>query len=252
MFRTLLLAIIVMAGVSLSVPAQEKPLLADELREAFAAEGVDGMSRKFDEIWPAAKSSYDTDPAAIMAFLQELSQSGDMEAMAALADINGIVMQDTLNRQMLGAGVDYQDHAAILEAGVEDQVARDGAIQDEVVDATSAQSLGSPREDLDRFAGLYAKVGDPPAKSVFVSQTCDGYLAASPLWADLAPWRLRSAADTVFTYSDSFMTFAMEFQLDENGHGRAFSHDIDGMDTPLQRIGDLPVEYADCLEAPKR
>lgn len=252
MFRTPMIAAFVMAGVSVSVSAQEKPSLADELRQAFAMEGVDGVRQKFEDIWPARKSSYDTDPAAILVFMQELAQSGDMEAMTALADISGIVMQDTLSQQMPGAVADHGSQAAIPGDGVGDRETRDPGIEEQVVDKASARQEGAPRDDLIRFAGLYAKVGDPPAKSVMVSQTCDGHLMAAPLWADTAPWRMRSATDTVFTYSDSFMAFEMEFQLDANRNGKAFSHDIDGLDTPLQRIGDLPDDYADCLEPLKR
>ena len=252
MLKPIFVAALLLVGASLAVTAQDKAMLTDVLREALATGGADAARERFDEIWPAQKAEYEADPTAMMTLMQELSQTGDMEAMSVIAEINSTVMQDMISVQLLEGMADYQDPTMMLEQGVSEQEARDAEIEQEAANTVADQRRGAVRDDLHRFAGLYAKAGDPPARSVFVSETCDGYLAASPLWADIAPWRMRSATDAVFTYADTFTTFALEFELDGDGKATSFSHDIEGMESPLVRIGDLPEEYSDCLPEPTR
>ena len=252
MLRTFLVATILSATTCLTALAQNQPLLTDELREAFEDGGASAVKDRFDEIWPAQKAEYDANPTSLMTFRQEIAQSGDMEALNVLAEINTTVMQDAISMQMLEGAANYEDVTDDLETAIVEQEARDAAEEDAAFSGTSQQQPGTPRDDLGRFSGLYAKADDPPMRSVFVSETCDGYLAASPLWADIAPWRMRSATDTVFTYSDAFMAFAMEFEVDEDGIAVALSHDIEGIESPLVRIDDLPAEYSECLPEPTR
>jgi hypothetical protein len=63
---------------------------------------------------------------------------------------------------------------------------------------------------------------------------------------------MRSASDTVFAYSDSFMSFSMEFQTDADGKGHTMSHELDGIGSPVERSGPLPADWGECFERPRR
>ncbi|AFJ02234.1 hypothetical protein Q7C_1077 [Methylophaga frappieri] len=234
----------------MAVIAADKVSLAETLRAAYTTGGIEAVSAKFEQIWPADKAEYDANPTELMVLMQEVAQTGDMAAISVFGNINGQVLQDQLNQQQLENMIDYQDHSAAINEAVTKQETQANADDTQQAMAINQQKKGKARTDLDRFSGLYAKAGDPPAKSIFVGKTCDGLLAMSPIWADLAPWRMRSATDTVFTYSDSFTDFAVAFELNPQQQAVAFTHDIEGIANPLVRVGDLPSDYADCLPAP--
>ena len=52
-------------------------------------------------------------------------------------------------------------------------------------------------------------------RTVFVTVSFDGYLVTSPMWADVGAWWMRSAADKVFTYTDSWTNLSFEFVRDD-------------------------------------
>ena len=112
----------------------------------------------------------------------------------------------------------------------------------------AAQSRGKSRDDLQRFAGLYGE----PKREIFVTVSCDGYLVTGPMWADVGPWWMRSAADKVFTYADSWQSFSMEFEADGDGRIVRMKHEIEGAPSPMEHAGPLPDEWGDCLERPLR
>jgi hypothetical protein len=109
------------------------------------------------------------------------------------------------------------------------------------------------RNDLERFTGLY---GDPEEKNenrrLWVMVSCDGYLVSGALWGDVAPWWMKSEADNIFTYADSFFKLRMEFKTDEDGKAIRMIHDLSFLKTPLERLGPIPEDWEPCLERPKR
>ena len=85
-----------------------------------------------------------------------------------------------------------------------------------------------------------------------MSVSCDGYLVSGALWGDAAPWRMKSADDKKFTYSDSFNSFKIEFNTDSNGKAHKMIHDLGFIKSPLARLGSIPDEWSACIERPKR
>lgn len=234
--------------------AQTTGSLVDELRTALAQGGADAARQRFAEIWPARKDRYPHDPRAFMQLMQEQAQTGSMDTLQALAEINMQLLQEALGAAQAGAragpGASAELERALAEqqdraAAVEERTA---AAQRETQERRAAQERGAARDDLERFTGMYGEGG----RQLFVKATCDGHLAAAPMWADIAPWWLRSAADAVFSYSDNFLAFAMEFELDGKGRAIALRHDLDGMPNPMRRSGDLPPELRECLPTPTR
>ena len=113
--------------------------------------------------------------------------------------------------------------------------------------------LSEPREDLQRFTGLY---GDPEEKNetrrLWIMISCDGYLVSGALWGDVAPWWMTSEAENIFTYADSFFKLRLEFETDSDGKIKAMIHDFTGIKSPLKLLAPVPEEWGPCLERPKR
>jgi hypothetical protein len=105
---------------------------------------------------------------------------------------------------------------------------------------------GQPRDDLDRFKGVY---GDPAeaesTRQLWVNVSCDGYLVVGAMWGDAAPWWMRSESENVFTLEDSFNNIRMEFGTSES---LQMNHNLEFMESPLQRVGDLPEDWDSCIE----
>jgi len=102
-------------------------------------------------------------------------------------------------------------------------------------------SHGPPREDLERFHGLFASPADGPQRALFLVQNCGGHLVTGPMWADISPWTPRSAGETEFVHDgDSFnQPFRLETKVGPDGEAVSIEHHPDFVASPLQRIGDL-------------
>ncbi len=61
------------------------------------------------------------------------------------------------------------------------------------------QNVGAPRDDVDRFTGMYLSANGAN-RYVAVYETClgSGHLASAPMWAGVAPWILESESDLAF------------------------------------------------------
>jgi hypothetical protein len=63
----------------------------------------------------------------------------------------------------------------------------------------------------------------------------EGIDTAKKRFADVGPWWMRSATETVFTYSDSFTKFSTEFTGE--GESTTLEHDLEGVHNPMRRLG---------------
>lgn len=111
--------------------------------------------------------------------------------------------------------------------------------------ALAERDFGPKRNDLSRFKGRYA---DPNRANEYhvwsVGETCvdSGYLALAAMWGDVAPWRLASESDLVFTEpypQPNYEPFRLAFQAAPDGSITAalMSGPFEGT---LERLGDLP------------
>ena len=111
----------------------------------------------------------------------------------------------------------------------------------------------TPRTDLDRFTGLY---GDPNKadsyRQLWVAQSCDGRLVIGATWGDVAPWWTTSESDKQFSYRDSFTNLNFEFNGMKDNQSTTLTHDLQGLVSPLQRVGPLTDDYPKCFETPRR
>lgn len=237
-----------------SALGQEKSSLSREIGAVIEAEGIDAAKQRFAEIYPAHKDDYEVDIQGMMALGQGYMQAGDMESGMAVMEMMSVISQDmasaamsTYNPQM----AERQQKAMEAERAAEEQAAREREEEQRTLQRAEAQARGKARDDLDRFRGLYADPADKDRlRTLFVTVSCDGYLVTGPMWADVGPWWMRSAADTVFTYSDSFTSLSMEFA--GSGEGTTLKHDLEGVTSPLRWVSGLPDEWSDCQERPLR
>jgi len=178
-------------------------------------------------------------------------QAGNNEAAEVVAEMNAQMMQKMLSgtQGMYPSGMS-EIMAEMQKAEQAADVQRQADIEEDrrMQEKQADQSRGKSRDDLQRFVGLYGE----PNRNIFVTVSCDGYLVAGPMWADVGPWWMRSAADKVFTYADSWQSFSMEFEADGNGRIMRMQHEIEGAPSPMEHAGPLPDEWGDCLERPLR
>jgi hypothetical protein len=234
--------------------AQSKPSLSDEIGGIIEQEGVEAAKLRFSEIYPAHKDEYAIDYQAMMSLAQGYLQSGNMEAGMAVMEMMGALSQDMAAAAMGASNPQMaamQQQAIEEKAAEQEQAARAREEEQRLQQKAEAQARGEARDDLNRFAGIY---GDPVdsdrLRTLFVTVSCDGYLVTGPMWADVGPWWMRSASDSVFTYADDWTNLSMDFA--PSGETTRLTHDIEGLDSPLERLGPLPADWPECQERPLR
>ncbi|MBT8054688.1 MAG: hypothetical protein HKN57_00865 [Xanthomonadales bacterium] len=252
------LSLLVCAALLLAFPvyAQDKPQLSEEIRKVIETQGVEAAKQRFAELYPSQKDAYTVDMQAMMQLGQEYMVAGDMDKgmqvmeMAALMaqDLAGQMYANPQSGEMMQR-LTEQEMKAKAQQDHQEELAREEEQRQK--ERELEQSRGRSRDDLGRFVGLYTDP-DNPQRTLFVTVSCDGFLVTGPMWADVGPWWMRSAAETVFTYSDSFMSFSMEFETDAAGNEKAMSHELDGIGSPVERSGPLPADWDECLERPRR
>lgn len=123
-------------------------------------------------------------------------------------------------------------------------------------DEQGAFALGTPRDDLERFYGVY---GDPnnPGRDFFVAparrnpdalqQIPEGYLMVGAMWGDVAPWYMKSVSDTRFEQQwvgDFGEQTIVEFELGDSGQAVALRFETVFDDRGrLERLRDLPGKW---------
>jgi len=253
-FFTLATLLALYAGSAGPTRAQE-PVIAPEIGQIISEDGVDAANARFAELMQSPSLDYNMESQGLMTLMTAYIQSGNEEAASAVGEMYAQLMQQMLSG---GAGAyppGMADAMAEAQKTEEAQLAADQAAaeaEQQTEQNQVAQSRGKSRDDLDRFKGMYSDPGsDDTGRSMFVTVSCDGYLVTGPMWADVGPWWMRSAANRVFTYADSFTNFSMEF-VGDGGPGTRLQHDIEGVASPLENKGPLPDDWPDCMERPKR
>jgi hypothetical protein len=125
-------------------------------------------------------------------------------------------------------------------------------------DSEAHPQLGEPRDDLERFYGVY---GDPdnPGRDFFVKEAeapiwmerlniPPGYLMIGAMWGDVAPWYMKSLSETEFEqgivpgHQEEPLMVTFEFGEDSTAVALTFETMFDDRGR-LERLGDLPEEW---------
>jgi hypothetical protein len=232
--------------------AQDQPMIAPEIGQLIAEDGIDAAWERFNEMANNDSLNMSIEMQGMNTLMSSYMQAGNQEAAQAVAEMNSRLTMSMLSDAMEGMGMDLEAmQQAEMAANEQEKINR--AQAQKLEQKKQAQTQGKSRDDLERFVGLYGETGkDDLGRTIFVIVSCDGYLVAGPMWADVGPWWMRSAADNVFTYADSFMNFSMEFKPGGPNGGYLVEHEIEGIGTPMEWKTELPDGYRECIERPKR
>lgn len=138
-----------------------------------------------------------------------------------------------------------------------------GEAPEQEAPAAGVAGLGEPRDDLERFHGVYASP-ERPGRRWFVSaarrpplsdapEIPPGYLMVGALFGDVAPWPLRARSETTFEQAwvpePQGEGLALEFETDAEGEAVALRFTQGSMKDAgrLERVGALP----DALRRPE-
>lgn len=133
--------------------------------------------------------------------------------------------------------------------------AKASGIPDAAKQAAAPHPLGEPREDLERFYGVYGD-GDS-GRNFFVTaarrpeyaerQIPPGYLMIGAMWGDVAPWYMKSVSETRFEQqwtTPGAEPIIAEFETNEEGGARTLVFETVFDDRGrLQRVGELPEDW---------
>jgi len=220
--------------------SQSRPLLSEAIRKAIETQGIAAAQQQFAHQYVAHPDMYEVDMAAIGELGRQYAQAGNVEAASGVMLIAMPFLQGAIN-QSAGAQAAAQQQADSQTAVPTPQPVASSPVQ------------GAARNDLERFAGIYGSPAEANKnRRLWVMVSCDGYLVAGALWGGAADWWMRSTGDKTFSYKDSFSHLNLEFQTDGSGKATRMTHDLEGLATPLDRMGSIPADWGKCRERPKR
>ncbi|UCC26065.1 MAG: hypothetical protein JSU98_02975 [Gemmatimonadales bacterium] len=231
--------------------AQATPgTLSEAVRVALETQTPDSVLTRFTSELQSGQFTYRLDLDSLGALGRGFMEAGEMEKGAV---VMGIVAQAA----QIQAGSMFPDNLRrAMEARQEEErrsseARREAAPTDPPPSAGGdpGPDLGPARDDLERFHGLYANPEQGPNRAIFLITGCEGRLLAGAMWGDVAPWELRSEGATEFSWpGNSFaQPFRLAISVGADGRGRTIQHDMDFVASPLERIDDLPEEFAaDC------
>lgn len=223
-----------------------KPPLSTEVARLIESQGVEAARAHFSQLWENAAANYEPDVNNLADLGTRYLQEGNIEAGMAVMEMVSIISLAELNTAL-------QSQAALMaemEAAAA-EIAAGTRAEEKPAEATPQPAVpdrGPARNDLEHLTGIYASE-EAPNRELFVTQTCDGFLLAGPLWADIAPWRLSSEGKEAFTFQQDGLQFQLEFASGDDGAARQLSHTIRGLASPMQRRGPLPGAWPRCQVA---
>lgn len=247
------------ASFSAPLLAADKPLLSETVRAVIESEGVAAAKSQFAELYPARQDQYIIDTGGLTNLGTEYMTAGDMEkGMAVMEMVSAVAlgMSSSMSPQAQKSAPQMADFMRQQEEARAEHEKHQQAVreQDKKVESrTTEQHRGKSRDDLDRFTGIFGVPGSSDStRTLWVMVSCDGYLVAGANWGGASQWWMRSAADKVFTYQDSFQSLSMEFVTHGEDSAEGMSHDLDAISSPLERQGPVPDDWGACLERPRR
>lgn len=143
------------------------------------------------------------------------------------------------------------------ERAQSEQESADRRTKDAAGEADTEFALGEPRDDLERFHGVY---GDPdnPGRDYFVTAASrpeyhegreipPGYLMLGAMWGDVAPFYMKSVSELRFEQewlNPGAQPIAVEFEVDGEGQATALRIESQYEDRGrLPRLRDLQEDW---------
>lgn len=223
--------------------APKKPPLSEALRKALATEKPADVEKRFLAAFDAGKLDYDVDGQGLNALGIQYMQDGDMERGTVVMSVAGRAAQLMMEEMMPGMAEAAAAEKADRERERKERAAR--PTEEEAAAERARAAAGPPRDDLDRFHGIYGTKKDGVQRALFLVRNCDGHLQLGATWGDVAPWVLRSTGDVTFEYPGDSFTKPIHVRITTGPGGKATSiaHDLEFLGSPLSRIADLPADW---------
>lgn len=235
--------LLILLGIPAVILPQDKPLLSEAMRQAIDTKGIDYAKQQFLESFESHKEKYETDVQALSKLSSDYIKDGKMNEAGAVMEIATPWIQ-----QYTATKIGGNNPEMVKKEKSEKKQKIESENKQTNKDGTAHNSLGKPRNDLERFTGIY---GNPAEKNetrrLWVQVSCDSYLVSGALWGDASPWWMKSESDKVFTYKDSFNNLKMEFVTGSNGKAAKMIHDLSFMTTPLDLLGPIPDDWEPCI-----
>ena len=233
--------------------AQGKVLLSEAIQDELNAKGIESAKKYFAEQFESNKNYYEVDMKGISELSSKYANAGKLELSGAVMEIAMPFMQNAMSYQMSQSPNEDARKLAEMQQAEKNKQQSKGENVDSEKDIEVASYQGNPRDDLERFTGLYGNPADKDKnRKLWVMVSCDNYLVIGALWGDASPWWMKSGSDKAFTYSDSFTSLKIEFVTDASGKAIKMNHDLSYLKNPLERLGPIPEDWEPCVERPKR
>lgn len=227
----------------------QKQLLSKAIEENIEQRGAENAVSYFSRMSKKQRKQFEPDMEELTELTLSYVQNGDMEKVTAVSEITSIFIQDMVEESMSQFSDEAGDSEDELPGKVQNQNNSQNEHRAKPEEVHGQKSRGEPRDDLEQFTGLYAVPGsDSETRKLWVRVSCDGYLVSGAMWGDAAPWWMRSESDLVFSYSDSFNSFRMEFVSGTGGRTSEMRHTLSFMESPLQFTEPLPESMSACLD----
>lgn len=228
----------------------QKQLLSKAIEENIEQRGAEGAVSYFSRMSKEQRKQFEPDMEELTELTLSYVQNGDMETVTAVSEITSIFMQDMIEESVAQVSDKVGDLDDELPGQKQNQNNRQNERRTKPVEVHEQKNrLGEPRDDLEQFTGIYAVPGsDNDVRKLWVRVSCDGYLVSGAMWGDAAPWWMRSESESVFSYSDSFNSFRMEFMPEADTGMLEIQHTLSFMESPLQYSEPLPESMSACLD----
>jgi len=252
MIQVIKRALFIIVMVPVIVLAQNKILLSDAIQSELDAKGIEIAKKYFTAQFESNKNSYEVDIDGISELSGLYANAGKIELSGAVMEIAMPFIEYSMTNQMSQSpNEDARKLAEMQQTEKNKQSKNENVVSKKDNEIVSDQ--GKPRDDLERFTGLYGDSSDKDKnRKLWVMVSCDNYLVVGALWGGAAPWWMKSESDKKFSYADSFISLKIEFVTDANGKAIKMNHDLSYLKNPLERLEPIPADWEPCVERPKR
>jgi hypothetical protein len=243
-----LILVLVSAGSGPALAASE-PVIAPEIERLIAEEGIEAAKARYQELSQSASLDVMVESNGLRDLWSAYQEAGKQDAAAAVQEMASEMSVKSIYAALPPGMVQQMQAQQRAEQQAKEQRKQEQQAEQRLREEKLAEQRGESRTDLSRFTGYYGEPGvSDLARAIFVLESCDGYLATGPMWADISLWWMYSASEFEFTYSLNETNFSMEFETDGAGKVVRMRHGIDGVKSPLEWIQTLTEDWSDCVE----
>ncbi len=241
-----LLLVLISAGSGPALAAGE-PAIAPEIQRLIDEEGIEAAKARYQELSQSASLDILVESLALQELYVTYFQAGKEDAADAVSAMISDLGMKLMSAIMPPGMAEQMQAQQQVEQRTKEQRKEKQQAEQRLREEKLARQRGESRNDLSRFSGFYGEPGASDlVRTILVKESCDGYLVAGPMWADISLWWMYSVSELEFTYSWRETNFRMEFEADGAGKVVRMRHNIDGVKSPLEWKQALTKDWSKC------